>query len=304
MKPADANLAPSLPLDLSMPSARTRAADYIALTKPRLNSLVVATAGVGYYLGAGRFEGLPMLRAMVSTALVAGGASALNQLYERRTDGLMIRTRTRPLPDGRLSMSEAAVFGAMLSAAGLAALALEVNLVSALVALATLVTYLAVYTPLKLRTSLSTLVGAIPGALPVVIGWTAATGRVSIEAAALFAIVFLWQMPHFMAIAWMYRDDYERAGFPLLAVIEPDGRSTARQAVVYSAALVPVSLLPGVLGLVGPSYAAGALLLGGALFGVSLAFAASRSIIRARWLFVASIVYLPLLWMWLIASRV
>ena len=304
MKQAEVDLAQPLPLGLSMSPARARTSDYLALTKPRLNGLVVATTAVGFYLGSNETNVLKLAHTVVGTALVAGGASALNQLWERETDGLMTRTRTRPLPDGRLSPTEGGVFGLILSIGGLAQLAVGVNFIAALVALVTLLSYIVVYTPLKLRTSLSTLVGAVPGALPAVIGWAGATGTLSLEAWVLFGIVFLWQMPHFLAIAWMYRDDYRRAGFPLLPVIEPDGRSTGRQAALYAASLIPVSLLPGLVGLAGRWYVGGALLLGVALLAVGLTFACDRTSSRARSLFLASILYLPLLWGLMIADRV
>ena len=209
-----------------------RLADYVALTKPRLNLLVVATSAAGYYLGATRALDLwPMAQAVAGTALVAGGAAVLNQVYERDTDALMRRTRTRPLPDGRVPPTDAGIFGLALALGGLLLLAARAGMLAALLALATLIVYLVVYTPMKRRSSLSTLVGAVPGALPPLIGWTASHGSLSLGGAALFAIVFLWQIPHFMAIAWMYRDDYAKAGFPMLPVIEPEGRRAGRQAV-------------------------------------------------------------------------
>ncbi len=303
MKQIQADLSQVLPLTLPCAaSRRTRVADYLALSKPRLNGLVVATTAVAYYLGSSRID-LVLLHTIVGTALVAGGASALNQLLERRTDGLMVRTRARPIPDGRLTPFEAGAFGVCASVAGLVELALGANPVAAAIALVTLVSYIAVYTPLKLRTSLATLLGAVPGALPAVIGWAASTGSLSLEAWVLFAIVFLWQVPHFLAIAWIYRTDYQRAGFPMLPVLEPDGQSTGRQATTYALSLVPVSLLPGIVGLTGPLYLAGALVLGVALVVVSLKFAHDRTSARARWLFFASILYLPLLWSLMIAGR-
>lgn len=304
MKQVEAGQALPLNLPVAVPTASSRVADYLALTKPRLNLLVVATTAVGYYLGARDLDPVALAHTVVGTALVAGGASALNQVYERQTDGMMYRTRRRPLPDGRLKVAEATLFGAMLAAAGLLQLAAGANLLSAGVALVTLVCYTLVYTPLKPRTSAATVVGAVPGALPPAIGWAAATGRLPLEAWILFAIVFLWQMPHFLAIAWMYRDDFARAGFPVLPVVEPDGRSTGRHAVFYASALVPVSLLPATIGLAGRWYATGALALGAALLVVAIEFAGDRTTRRARSLFLASIVYLPLLWVLMIADRV
>jgi heme o synthase len=289
---------------IALPMARNRAADFLALTKPRLNFLVVATAAVGYYLGSLTvLDYLRFATTVLGTALVAAGASALNQVYERRVDGLMRRTRLRPLPDGRIQPAEASIFGLVLSTAGLVLLAFGVNLLAAFVALATLVIYVGIYTPLKQRTSFATVVGAVPGALPPVIGWSGATGAITQEAWLLFGIVFLWQMPHFLSIAWLYKDDYAAAGFPMLPVIEPDGRSTARQVTAYGAALVPVSLAPAMVGLATPLYFVGALALGLAFLALGLRFAWRRSIPDARWLFLGSIVYLPLIWMLMIAAR-
>ena len=194
-----------------------RAGDFVTLTKPRLNFLVLITTLAGMYLGAP--EGVPLailVHGLVGTALVAGGAAALNQVWERETDSLMRRTRLRPIAGGRLRIADGTWFGILLAGTGLVELMWEVNTLSAAVAAATLVSYVLVYTPLKKRTSLATLIGAVPGALPPVIGWAAATGTISIPAIVLFGIVFLWQMPHFLAIAWLYRDDYEHAGIPLL----------------------------------------------------------------------------------------
>ena len=258
----------------------------------------------GYYLGTTRLDVPALCHTLVGTALVAGGASAFNQLAEQDVDGLMQRTRLRPLPDGRLSAVAAGWFALSLSAIGLVQLALGVNLLAASVALVTLLTYTLVYTPLKRRTSLSTLVGGVPGALPPVIGWTAATGTLSVEAWVLFAIVFLWQMPHFLAIAWLCRDDYARAGLKMLPVVEPDGRSTATQVMLYAAVLVPASLVPTLIGLAGAVYFAGAALLGAAFFGLALRFAIGRNNEAARALFIGSITYLPLLWSLMLANHV
>ncbi len=304
MKPAEANVSVDLGVEPAVGS-RARLADYVALTKPRLNGLVIATAAAGYYLGAGEsFNLFTFSHLVVGTSLVAGGSAVFNQVYERETDQLMRRTRMRPLPDGRVQPAEALVFAAALSGAGLIDLALGTNLLAALVALATLLSYTIVYTPMKQRSSLATLVGAVPGALPPMIGWAAGRDILSIHAWTLFSIVFLWQMPHFLAIAWMYRDDYERAGFPLLPVIEPDGRSTGRQAVIYAAALVPVSLIPWMIGLAGGTYFAVALLLGGGLLALAIRFALRRDTASARQLFFGSITYLPLLWILMILNRV
>lgn len=289
---------------VALPAARSRAYDYVALAKPRLNFLVVATALAGYAMARGDMSDAVLVLATVAgTGLVAGGASAFNQIAERDRDRLMQRTRLRPLPDGRLTVREAFLFGAAISAAGFVLLAAAANVLSAAVALATLVIYALIYTPLKPRTSFATVIGAVPGALPPVIGWAAARNELSQGAWVLFAIVFLWQLPHFLAIVWIYREDYDRAGFPMLPVIEPDGRSTARQAVVYAAALLPVSLAPTLMNMTGAAYFAGAFALTVLFVALALRFAATRSIPDARRLFFGSIIYLPLLWILMIAGR-
>jgi protoheme IX farnesyltransferase len=278
--------------------------DYVSLTKPRLNLLVVATSAVGYYLGSpGAPAAIPMALAVVGTALVAAGAAVLNQVMERNTDALMRRTRTRPVPDGRVSPGDARLFGVVLSGAGLALLAADARLVAAGLALATIVIYLAVYTPAKRRTPRATLLGAVPGALPPLIGWAAAHGSVTLGGLALFGIVFLWQIPHFMAIAWMYRNDFARAGFPMLPVLDPAGRRAGRQAVFYAAGLLPMSAVPTMAGVSGAAYLIVALALGLALVWLALRFASQRTDESARHLFLGSIAYLPILWTAMIANR-
>jgi heme o synthase len=284
--------------------SRHWALDFIALTKPRLNLLVLVTTLAGLYLAAP--DGVPgtlLMHTLLGTTLVAAGSAALNQAWERHTDRLMRRTSDRPLPAGRLRVIDGVVFGTGLSVAGLLELALAVNVLSAAVAAATLVSYVLVYTPLKTRTSLATLVGAVPGALPPVIGWAAATNEITLPALVLFGIQFFWQMPHFLAIAWLYRDDYARAGIPLLPVLEPDGRRTGQQALIYAAALWPVSLLPALVGLAGAPYLLLATVLGLVFIALSGAFARDRSTPTARRLFLFSITYLPVLWGTLIADR-
>ncbi len=283
-------------LSLPRPLASARVADFVSLTKPRLNLLVVATTLAGYYLGVDRFDLSRLAATTVGTALVAGGAAAFNQILERDTDALMRRTMTRPLPGGRMLVAPAAWFAVALAAGGLALLAEGANPLAAGVAALTLLTYVLVYTPLKSRTPLATLVGGIPGGLPPMIGWAAATGTLPVGAWVLFAIVFLWQMPHFLAIAWLCRADYAKAGLPLLPVVEPDGRSTARQVVLYASVLVPVSLAPTLVGLAGRIYFAGVLALGLAFLALGVQFARRRTNDTARRLFVGSIAYLPALW--------
>ena len=283
---------------------RSRAADYVTLAKPRLNLLVVGSTLAGFAMGRGDMSDVVLVLAMViGTALVAGGASAFNQVIERRSDALMRRTRLRPMADNRMGARDALLYATILSALGLITLALLVNLLSSLVALATLVSYAAIYTPLKLRSSFATVIGAIPGALPPVIGWAAATDTLSREAWILFGILFLWQLPHFLAIAWMYKDDYARAGFPMLPVIEPDGRSTVRQSVVYAAALLPLSLAPTLVGMATTWYFYAALVLTLAFIGLTLRFAQTRAVVDAKRVFFGSILYLPVLWILMIAGR-
>lgn len=285
-------------------TTRSRGADFVSLTKPRLNTLVLVTSAAAYFLGDGhRLPWAHLLHTLIGTALVAGGASALNQHWERHTDRLMRRTRLRPLPDGRLHPQDALWFGIALSATGLAQLTVFVNPLTAFIAALTLGSYVLLYTPLKTKTSLSTIVGAIPGALPALLGWAAATNTASAGGWILFGIVFMWQMPHFLAIAWLFRDDYANAGIPLLPVVEPDGRSTGRQSVLYTAGLIPISLLPLAVGMATAYYLAGALTLGAVLLVLSLEFASSRSMPAARRLFYGTILYLPLLWVVLLADH-
>jgi protoheme IX farnesyltransferase len=289
----------------ALPAARSRVHDFVALAKPRLNFLVVVSALAGYIMAGGDTANAVRLVLMLAgTALVACGASAFNQVIEREPDGLMKRTRLRPVPDGRLQPGEALVFATVMSAGGLLVLAAGVNLLSAVVAGATLLTYALIYTPLKRRSSFSTVVGAIPGALPPVIGWAAASGSLSPGAWILFGIVFLWQLPHFLAIAWIYREDYARAGFPMLPVVEPDGRSTGRQAMLYCAALLPVSLAPTLVGMTGTAYFAAALVLSLLFLVLTVKFARTRAVRDARRLFFGSIIYLPILWIVMIAGRI
>lgn len=279
-----------------LPLARASLGDWLELTKPRITTMVVFTALVGFVTAtaASPWTAL-LLAALAGTGLVAGGASALNQVMERDTDALMHRTRTRPIPAGRIRPVEAVLFGLLLTLAGLALLAALCGTLAALVALSSWASYLFLYTPLKRRSHLATLVGAVPGALPPVIGWAAASGRLEPGAFILFAIVFLWQIPHFLAIAWLYRDDYERGGLKVLPVIDREGRLTGRQAVLHSVSLLVVSLAPVAAGLGGALYLAGALLLGVGLTLAALQLARMRSLVAARYLFLASVLYLPAL---------
>lgn len=309
MKPvADAAAAHSVPTATGWEATDAQPghgpSDFVTLAKPRLNLLVVFTTAAGLYLASPDGVALSVLvHTLVGTALIAGGAAALNQVLERDTDALMRRTRTRPIAAGRLRPSQGVFFGLALSTAGLIELAAGVNLISAGMAALTLGSYVLVYTPLKRRTSLATLVGAVPGALPPVIGWVAATGSLTLPALVLFGISFFWQMPHFLAIAWLYREEYAAAGIPLLSVLEPDGRRTGQQALLYSAALWPVSLLPPLVGLAGPVYLVVSTVLGLTLIALSASFARDRTTTAARRLFLFSITYLPLLWGTLVVDR-
>jgi protoheme IX farnesyltransferase len=242
-----------------------RIADFTELTKPRITLLVLITTLVGFYMGSrGEIDFLLLFHAIVGTGLVAGGASALNEYFERNLDARMVRTRNRPLPGGRLVPSQALMFSSAISVAGVAYLALFVNLLTAALGAATLAAYVLIYTPMKTRTRLCTLIGAFPGAAPPVMGWTAARGEVDAVALSLFAILFLWQMPHFFAIAWIFTEDYARAGFSIHA----SGESTARQIIFFCCVLIPVSILPTFFGLTGMAYLLGAVVLGFCLSGL------------------------------------
>jgi protoheme IX farnesyltransferase len=284
---------------------RSVLADYVELTKPRITTMVVLTALVGFIVGArGRFPATLLLATLVGTALVAAGSSALNMLLERRTDALMLRTRNRPLPAGRLRPESALGFGLVLTSVGLAVLTLGAGALPAVVALVTWSTYLFLYTPLKTRTSLATVVGALPGALPPVIGWAASAGRLDPGAFVLFAILFLWQIPHFLAIAWIYREDYARGGLPMLPVLDPEGRMTGRQAVANTVALTLISVTPAVAGMMGRVYLAGSLVLGLGFTAVAVHVAVARSLKAARRLFLASLAYLTALSALLLLDRI
>jgi heme o synthase len=286
-------------------SSHSKAGDLTILANPRLNALVVATTAGGYYMaGPASIDVVALTLTCLGTALVASGASAANQVYERDTDRLMTRTRTRPMAEGRMSVADALVFAGAITLAGLGLLWAVATPEAVWVALATSISYVAIYTPLKRRTSFSTVVGAVPGALPPLIGWAAVRGSLSgVEPWSLFFIMFLWQLPHFLAIAWMHREDYARAGMPMLSVVDPNGAFTGRQALLWAASLVPFGILPFLLGMTTALYAVGALLLGLGQFALAAAFARHRSIANARTLFFASIVYLPLLWMLMVLAR-
>ncbi|HXX70652.1 MAG TPA: heme o synthase [Candidatus Acidoferrum sp.] len=277
---------------------------YLVLTKPDVTFLVVITTVAGFYLGSiGPLDWVRLLHTLGATLLVAGGTAALNQYIEREMDAVMRRTAARPLPSGQLRPRDVLTFGLASVVIGAAWLAMGVNRLSAAVALSTMVLYLGLYTPLKTRTTLSTAVGAIPGALPPLIGWAAAHGTLSLGAWVLFAILFVWQFPHFLAIAWMYREDYARAGIRMLPVVDRNGDATFRQIVMASAVLVWVSALPSVVGMASIRYFFGALILGMLLLQVGLWANRARTNARAKWLMHATVAHIPLLLIWLILDK-
>jgi heme o synthase len=272
------------------------AAVFADLVKARLTTLVLLTTLVGFYVGwRGPMDFALMFNTLAATALVAAGAAALNQLLEREYDAKMRRTQNRPLPAGRLQPNTVMLFGGVCAMTGLVYLALAVNLLTCVIGAVTPISYLLIYTPLKRVTWLNTAVGAVPGALPPLMGWTAARGELSGEGWALFAILAFWQIPHFMAIAWMYRDEYARAGFKMLPVIDPDGLRTGQQTVSHTLALLLVSLCPFAFNMAGSVYLAGALVLGAGFLWCAIQFSRQLTLARARQLFLASILYLPLL---------
>ncbi|HEX8351623.1 MAG TPA: heme o synthase [Pyrinomonadaceae bacterium] len=285
-----------VPVAVAPPDAREKLAAFVELTKPRITFLIVLTSAAGFSLGSeGAFDYLALFNALFGIALLSSGIAALNQFMERGLDARMRRTLSRPLPSGKLGAGAALAFGIALTVAAEVYLAAFVNLITAAFGVTVVVGYLLCYTPLKTRSSLSTVVGAFPGAMPPLMGWTAATGEAGVEAWALFGILFAWQFPHFLAIAWMYREDYARAGILMLPVIEPECRVTARQIVVWSLLLVPVSLFPAVLGTTGAVYFYGALALGLLFLGTSIHAALVHTRQGARRLLLASVLYLPVL---------
>jgi heme o synthase len=296
-----------------MANSQTRLSDYIALTKPRITWLILMSAAVGYFFGLPAAANwldslrhinlLSLFHTMLGTGLIASGTAALNQWLERGADRKMRRTANRPLPAGRLASGPALAFGVALSAAGFLELWLGANPLAGLIGAFTLASYLFLYTPMKQRTWWSTTVGAIPGAMPPVIGFAGAAGKLTADSWVLFAILFLWQFPHFYSIAWMYREDYARAGIRMLPVVEPDGRSTARQIVLYGLALIPASLLPGMLGMSGRIYLIGALLLGLWFLYSGVRVALERTMSRARGVLVTSVLYLPLIYGLMLLDR-
>jgi protoheme IX farnesyltransferase len=292
-------------LDVAGTGVLRRAADFFELTKPRIVLMVLITAFVGFYVGSEKVPDYArLLQMLFGTALAAAGTLALNQFVERDTDAMMERTRRRPLPDGRVQPREALCFGIVVTMAGLAYLGLAVNVESAWVTAAITLSYLLFYTPIKRRSSLCMLVGAVPGALPPVIGWVAARGDFALDAWVLFAIMFLWQVPHTLAIARLYREDFARAGIQFLPVIEPEGSSTHRQIISHCAALLVVSLLPTLLGLAGAVYFVVAFVLGIGFLASGVSLAMDSSLGKARRLLFASLIYLPALLLVMALDRV
>ncbi len=293
------------PVEGSIAYAPSRALDFLALGKPELTLLSVLTAvGAGYLARPADSSFLPLLWTFIGTLLVGWGAGTLNMLLERDHDAAMNRTKYRPLPSGRVSVAEAAAFGSVCSIAGVATLGLFTTTLAMLLAVLTLVTYLMLYTPLKRLTPFATTVGGIPGALPPVIGWAAMRGTIGLEGWGLFAILFFWQMPHFLSLAWIYRNDYERGGYRLLPVLDPGGTAVRRQILIYTIALVPASVLPSYLGLCGTIYFAGAFLLSIGMLIVTIRTVFPLTGGSARRLFFASLAYLPLLIALMIIDRI
>ena len=286
---------------------RTRAhslkSDLSALTKPRITLMVVLTALVGYWVATPMFDWLLLLHTLVGTALLSTGSSVLNQVVEIRTDSQMRRTAGRPLPAGRMKPKTALVLGLLVSVLGGLQLWFWVNPLTAILGVATLILYVAIYTPMKRVSSLSTLIGAVPGAMPPMMGCTAASGELTALSWVLFGILFFWQMPHFLAIAWLYRADYERGGFPMLPVGDLNGRRTWSQMVFYAAALLPVSVLPSVIGFTRVSYFLGALVSGLMFLWYSYDFGRSKDVKSARRLLLASVVYLPVVLILMVIDR-
>lgn len=286
------------------PTVAGKLASYLDLTKPRITLLVTATAAAGYCLGSvGGVDYVRFFHTAFGIALLSSGMATLNQYIERDLDRLMRRTETRPLPSGKLQPRQALRFGIALSLIATVYLAVFVNPLSAALGVLTFAAYLFAYTPLKTRTTMSTIIGAFPGAMPPFIGWVAANGQITIEAWILFAILFLWQFPHFLAIAWMYRDDYARAGIKMLPVVEPNGRITGQQIIAYTVLLVPVSLMPTLVHLAGAVYFYGALALGLWFLYYSARAARQRTTWQARKLLLASVLYLPVLFALMVLNR-
>lgn len=276
-------------------SVREKLAAYLELSKPRIAFMLVLTAAAGFYLGAARgFDIVLFINTTVGITLLAFGVATLNQVWERKTDALMERTATRPLPTNKVSFTEALVFGVSMCLVAEIYLAVLVNALTAILGLIVIVGYVLLYTPLKTKTSASTAIGAIPGALPPLMGFTASANDITLGAWTLFAMLFLWQFPHFLAIAWMYKEQYANAGIKMLPVVEPSGKITARQIVIFTVLLLPVSLVPFFIGMAGWVYLIGASVLGLWFLAASIRAARAKSVEQARKLLLVSVIYLPL----------
>ena len=277
---------------LPRPGFRAISRDYLELSKARIVFMVLITTAAGYLAGAEHVSAMLLINTLVGTALVAAGTNALNQYVEREHDGKMNRTRMRPLPDGRISPRAALLFSAAIAIIGTVYLGLTVNWLTAFLGAFTLTSYIFVYTPLKRVSTICTLIGAVPGAIPPLMGWTAATGEMAAGGLIVFGILFLWQLPHFMAISWLYRDDYAQAGYVMLSTLDKNGSAVAREAIGYSLLLLPVSIAPYFIGMTGPVYLIGATLLGLALLAGAMKFHRDRTMRSARTLFMTSNLYL------------
>jgi protoheme IX farnesyltransferase len=300
--PAESTLPASA--DADQVRRASRVGEFVELTKPRLTMLSVLTTLAGFYMGTvGELEIMLLVHTLLGTLMVGGGCGALNMYVEREHDAMMRRTMTRPIVSGRISPIEALIFGLILAIGGIIYLGIAVNPLTAILAAATVVSYVMLYTPMKRLSTLNTIVGGIPGALPPVMGWTAVQGSLGPEAVSLFGILFFWQMPHFLALAWMYRHDYERAGYKMLSVIDHDGSSTSRQILLYTAALLPVSLIPTTLMIAGNIYFIGALILGVAFLALCVMLAITRKNKHAKYIFYYSLLYLPVLLIIMVLDR-
>ncbi|HEX7704936.1 MAG TPA: heme o synthase [Thermoanaerobaculia bacterium] len=290
----------SIALETQRPRSITR--DYLELSKSRIVLMVLITTAAGYLFAATEVAPFLLLHTLIGTALVAAGTNALNQYVERHHDAEMHRTRMRPLPAGRITARAALLFSSLIAVAGTVYLGLLVNWLTAFLGAFTLTSYIFVYTPLKRVSTVCTIIGAVPGAIPPLMGWAAATGELGLGGWIILGILFFWQLPHFMAISWMYREDYARGGFVMLSTLDPDGTAVARQAIFYSLALLGVSVLPATFGLAGWTYLAGAVIGGTALLVASVRFFFDRSRPRARSLFMLSNVYLLIVMLLLVVD--
>jgi protoheme IX farnesyltransferase len=283
---------------------REKLAAYVELTKPRIAFMLVLTSAAGFYLATDKGFNLTLfVNSMIGITFLALGVATLNQVWERRTDALMERTATRPLPTRKLSFSEALIFGILLCLSAEIYLAVLVNFLTAILGVVVIVGYLLLYTPLKTRTSASTAIGALPGAMPPLMGWTAASNEITLGAWILFALLFLWQFPHFLAIAWMYREQYAKAGILMLPVVEPEGKITARQIIIFTVFLIAISLAPFFFGIAGVIYLIGASLLGLWFLAASIQAARAKSVEKARKLLLVSVLYLPILFALMVLNK-